>query len=272
MAKISENDRNKFIEKISVYRTTIQVINKQEQDIISVVKKGNTDYGVKQLELADLMLDLASNYLIMSGISLSILGQKNEEMLNDARKSLYKSIIYIESIVTKLIDANYSEYEEQLEVIDTITPEQRYRLIRKMGLTIQLVENAYGDNTKWKWAFVDLEGRFAAVAKNIINLRDYFINSDPGSQFYEPTVFHLRLSKKLLEQAATRFREKYELSTNQIDDFKTGIQFLSALKRLNFLTGDQLDAEITKKKLDTWTNKLASDINKQEKPPSGRKG
>ena len=272
MAKAAEKSKDKFDEKIAIYRAAVQDICKQEQDIIDTVKKGNSDYGIKQLELSEIMLNLSSNYLIMNSMSISILGQKNEEMLNDARKSIYKSIIYLEGIVSKFVDASYSDYEEQLEMINAVTPAERYLLIRKMGLTIQLLENAYGDNTKWKWAFVDLEGRYTTVAKNIINMRDYFLNSDPGSPHYQPTVFHLRLVKKLLEQAAKRYREKYELSTNLIDDFKMGISYLSALKRMNILSGDQLDADISKKKLDTWTNKLNADMSKQEKTSPGKKG
>jgi hypothetical protein len=70
--------------------------------------------------------------------------------------------------------------------------------------------------------------------------------------------------KKLLMQAADRYREKYELSTNRIDDFKQGILFLSALRRVNIVLGDREGAETSKKKLDIWTLKLESDLKKQE--------
>jgi hypothetical protein len=89
-------------------------------------------------------------------------------------------------------------------------------------------------------------------------------NTDPRSPDYEPTVYSLRLVKKLLMQAADRYREKYELSTNRTDDFKMGINFLSALRRLHILLGDRDDGETVKKKLDIWTSKLETDIKKQE--------
>jgi hypothetical protein len=111
---------------------------------------------------------------------------------------------------------------------------------------------------------VELEGRYAAVAKNIINLRNAVANSDPRSPDYEPTVYHLRMIKKLLMQAADRYREKYELSTNRTDDFKQGIIFLSALRRVSIILGDREGAETAKKKLDIWTLKLESDLKKQE--------
>jgi len=257
--------KDKNIEQINAYRTAIDAILKQEQDTLVVIKSSSPDASLKRMFLADSMLNIASNFIVMDGVVQSVLKVKNEESLNDARKAVYKSIIYLEEIVSNLIDAPYSDYEDKLKEIETVTPAQRYLLVRKMGLTIELLENAYGDNTKWKWTFVDMEGRYATVAKNIINLRDIIINSDFESEHYEPTVRHLALAKKLLSQAADRYREKYELSTNRIDDFKLGIAYLSALRRLNIVTGNQEEAVTAKKKLDIWNTKLASDAEKQEK-------
>jgi hypothetical protein len=110
-----------------------------------------------------------------------------------------------------------------------------------------------------------MEGRYATVAKNIINLKDVMVNSNFESENYEPTVRHLALAKKLLSQAADRYRQKYELSTNRIDDFKMGVNFLSALRRLCIVTGDQNEAVMAKKKLDIWNVKLEADSEKQKK-------
>jgi hypothetical protein len=189
---------------------------------------------------------------------------RNEEALNDGRKSLYKAVIYLEEVVSNLVDAPFSEYEEKLAAIATVEAQKRYFLVRKLGLALQLLEDAYGDNTKWKWAFVELEGRYAAVVKNILDLKKAVVNTDPRSPAYEPTMWHLRLVKKLLMQAADRYREKYELSTNRIDDFKMGIHFLAALRRLHMILGDRDDADTVKKKLDIWTTKLEVDKKKQE--------
>ena len=54
--------------------------------------------------------------------------------------------------------------------------------MRKMGFTIDSLEDGYGDNSKWKWSFVDLEGRFAATAKNLLNLRTFIAGMDPRSE------------------------------------------------------------------------------------------
>ena len=260
---MAKGDKN--IEQTAVYRTKTEEILKEEQQILAQIKNDDPDSALKRLYLTESMLNLASNYIVMAGVVQSVMKMKNEEMLNEARKALYKSIIYLEEIVSNYLDAAYSEYSDKVAAIENVTPAERYLLVRKMGLAIELIENAYGDNTKWKWTFVEMEGRYATVAKNIINLRDIMSNLNMDSEHYEPTVYHLTLVKKLLSQAADRYRQKYELSTNRIDDFKIGISFLAALRRLNIVTGNQNEAVDNKKKLDVWNVKLASDMEKQEK-------
>jgi hypothetical protein len=264
MAKVSEAERHKYLEKVKKYKAAADTLLSREKLVLAAIKKDAAETAFVHFTLANEMLNLASNYIIINGVSQSMLKVKNEGALDSGRESLYKGVIYLEEVVSKLVDAPFSEYQEKLAEIESISAAQRYLLVRKMGLAIQLMEDAYGYNTKWKWAFVELEGRYAAAAKNIIDLRCAVINTDPRSPDYEPTVYHLRLAKKLLMQTADRYREKYELSTNRIDDFKQGIAFLSALRRLHVVLGDRDDAETIKKKLDTWTVKLEADLKKKD--------
>jgi hypothetical protein len=266
MAKIVDADRARYLQKIKPYRANAETILKYEHEALAAIPTELGGAAFMRLDLVDAMLNLASNYLVCNGVSLSILKVKDEDALNDARKSLYKSVIYLEGVVSDLVDAPYSEYEERLAAIASIDAARRYLLVRKMGMAIALLENAYGDNTKWRWAFVELEGRYAATAKNIIDLRNVIHNTDPRSPNYEPTVYHLRLIQKLLMRAADRYRERYELSTNRIDDFKKGIAFLSALKRLHVVTGDRDDAAELEKKLEFWNLKLEADSKRTAVP------
>ncbi|MFA6507257.1 MAG: hypothetical protein WCT14_14255 [Treponemataceae bacterium] len=266
MAKISTEARHLYLEKAKQYRETIDNILLREKNILAVMDKDSNGAAFKRLMLADEMLNIASNFLVMHGMSTNMLGVKNEDALNEARKSLYKSVIYLEEIVTGLVDSPFSDYEDKFAEISSFDAARRYGLVRKLGLAIRLVEDAYGDNTKWKWAFVELEGRFAAVAKNLFDLKGAVVNLDMRAADYETTVYHLRTVKRLLMQAADRYREKYELSTNRIDDFKLAIAFLNSLRRLNSLVGDRDEAETVKKKAEIWAAKLEADQKKQEEP------
>jgi hypothetical protein len=246
------------------YNKVIEELLSREKETLSLIRQDSGDPDMKRIALADDMLSLASNYIVVNGVSLAVLGTKNEEALNEARKSIYKCIIYLERVVSNYIDAPFSDYEEKLAGIAAMDAAARYLLVRKIGLAIQLLEDSYGDNSKWKWSFVELEGRFAAVTKNIMDLKKTVANTDPRSPEYEPTVYHLRLIKKLLSQTADRYREKYELSTKNIEDFNMGIRFLSALRRLYSILGPREEAEMTRKKLDIWSAKLEADIKKSK--------
>jgi len=264
MAKITDIDRHAYHDKVKIYVSMTKAMLKTEKDLVAETRKNPEEAPLKKLTLVDEMLNLASNYMAINGVSTAVLRVKNEEALNDARKSLYKAVIYLEEVVSNYIDAPFSDYEDKLAAIESYDQNQRYNLIRKIGLAIDLLEQAYGDNSKWRWTFVDLEGRFSATAKNILDLRNAMTNSNPESPYYESTVYHLRLVKKLLGQSADRYREKYELSTGQILDFKTGISFLAALRRIHIVLAEKDEAEELKKKLSIWSAKLETDHKKQE--------
>jgi hypothetical protein len=127
------------------------------------------------------------------------------------------------------------------------------------------LENAYGDNTKWRWTFVDIEGKFAAVAKNLLDLKKAQVNTDPSSPDYEPILYHLRYVIQLLGKSADRFRERFELATKRIEDLRLGISFLEALRRIYTLLNDHEELEATKKKIEHWTALMESAKAKQNR-------
>jgi hypothetical protein len=264
MAKITDTERNAYHEKVSTYVSMTKTLLKTEKDLLLESRHNTPEAPLKKITLVDEMINLASNYMAVNGISQAVLKVKNEASLDDARKSLYKAVMYLEEAVSNYIDAPFSDYEEKLAAIESFDENQRYQLVRKFGLAIDMIEHAYGDNSKWRWTFVELEGRFATVTKNLLDLRNVIVNSSPQSPYYDSTVYHLRLVKKLLTQAADRYREKYELSTSQMQDFKIGINFLGALRRIHIVLAESEDAETIKKKYAIWKAKLETDIKKQE--------
>jgi hypothetical protein len=252
--------REQYLKKIQPYNDAIDRLLKKEEKNLDAIKEGGENCALKRIALAEIMLNLASNYLVINGVSQSILRTKNEEALNEGRKVVYKSVAYLEDAVGSLVDAAFSEYAEKLAGIETLDATERYNLVRKMGLTIRLLEDAYGINTRWKWSFVEMEGRYTVVARNLLDLKKAAANWDPRSPDYRPMMYHFRLSKKLLMQAADRYREKYELVTHNLEDFKTGILFLSALQRFLAQMSERRELETARKKYHIWTAKLEADV------------
>ena len=259
MGKISTEAKKRYFEKVKEYKTVIEQIMQREKNLLKVVEKEDSNSAYVKINLAEESLNLASYYLLLNEISVSLLSVKNDTYLNEARKSCYKCIIYLEDVVSNLIDAPYSDYKAKVEQIEGMEDEKRYALMRKLGFTIQSVIEAFGENSKWKWSFVELEGRFATVAKNIFNFKNLSEGFDPRSEGYQYRTAHLNLVKDLLQKSADRYREKYELSTLRIDDFKLAIHYLGALRRIYLLLGDGTNAETIRKKIEVWTQKMEDD-------------
>ncbi|MDR1747761.1 MAG: hypothetical protein LBR47_01735 [Spirochaetaceae bacterium] len=265
MAKITAENRELFTEKSKAYKELTEKILEREKNTLTLSANDTAGMGYKRLLLSEEMMYIASVYIIINNLSVEILGVKNEDALNDSRKAIYKAIIYLEEIVSNIVDASFSEYEDRLQEITNTPLEKRYHLVRKLGLTIQLMEDAYGDNTKWKWSFVEVEGRFATVAKNLMNMKNAGRDAiDPQSPDYDITIYYLRLIKKLHSQVADAYRNKYELTTKRLDDMRLGINYLLALRRLQILTNEREEAEETKRKALTWRNKMDEDVKRAE--------
>ena len=265
MGKVSAEAKNTYSDRIRGYKQEIEQILSREKNILMVIEKGDVGKEYKLISLAEERINLASYYLLMNQISISLLGVKNEAFINDARKSCYEAVIYLENVVSGRIDVPFSDYEEAHQKLDGLSDQDRYILVRKLGFTIESVEEDFGDNSKWKWSFVELEGRFAAVAKNLMNLKTLVAGLDPRVEGYQERYKYFELVKKWLSVAADRYREKYELSTTRIDDFKTAIAFLGALRRIHQLVGETDLADSVKKKAEVWKAKMDDD----EKRKSG---
>jgi hypothetical protein len=264
VAKISTEAKRRYSERITEYKTTVEKILLEEKTILDSFGEDAVAIPYKKLELAEKMIDLVSYYVLMNSTSAFLLGVKNEAYLNAARKSCYKSIIYLEDTLSSLIDAPFSDYEEKLTAIEKYEDSKRYAFLKKLGFSIQSVIDGFGENSKWKWAFVELEGRFATIAKNFLDLKNLLAGMDPRSPGYEERTGHLNMVKDLLQKAADKYRQKYELSTNRIDDFKIAIFYLSGLRRLHVLLGEAEEAQALKKKSEIWRAKMESDSKKLE--------
>ena len=257
---ISQESRNEFAQTVEPIKKKISESLEKEKGMTLLMRTDNAGIEYKKIILSEEMIYVASLYMSINNVSLEILETKNNDALNDARKSIYKAIIYLEDIVSNIVDCPYSELTPKLENIVNTPIEKRFYLIRKLGLAIQLLVDAFGDNSKWKASFVELRGRFAVVAKNFIDmqkaLKDYY---DPRSPDYDNTVLYMRLICKLLDKSAMEYRDRYETATRRIDDMSLAIKLLNARRRIALLLHDSNGAEEIKKKAVVWKSKMEAD-------------
>ena len=263
MAKITTHSRELLNDSCNPYKTEIESLLEKEKNILKLIEQDDTGAAYKRMMLVEDMIFIATIYMTMNNLSVEILETKNTDALNEARKVLYKAVIYLEEIVTNIVDAPYSEYQENVARIINIPLDKRYFIVRKLGLAIRLLMDAYGENTKWKWAFVELNGRFAVTAKNMIDMKavskSYF---DPQHAEHDTTVYYVRLVRRMLEQSADQYRDKYELATRRIDDMRNAILFVAAQRRFCIILNETEEADELKKKGQVWKDKLENDRKK----------
>ena len=258
--EISEENKAQYQHMVKTGQEKIDEIAAQEKDLPPPTKGDSEETALAQLAFADKALDVVVYLLEVDSVSKRLYKTRNEKALNEARKIILKSLTSLENVVTNFVDAPFSDYEGKLAKIASFDAGQRYRLMEKTKRTIDTLKDAYGNDAKWKWSFVELDGRFAAIAKNFLDLKKAVANKDPRSPDYEPTLLHLRMIKEHLGYAADRYRERYEMSTNSKDDFKKGIGFIGALFRIHSLIWEKDEAAMAKKKQVSWTAKLDADI------------
>lgn len=248
---------------IKEYKKSMEEIKNREAIIIRVLERDPAQAEYRRLRLVEENLNLLSYYLLFNTLSVNLLRVKNEGALNNARKTYYQAIIYLEQVLSNCIDNPWSDYEEKVSRIKSFDYLKRWNLINKLGFSLQSIILSYGENTKWKWSFIELEARFATLVKNFLNLKTLYQDLTPEAQGYEIKVLHFNLAKKLLEQAALRYREKYELSTLRLDDFQLAIKYLTAVRLLCVVTNNAYEAESIKKKIEVWQQKLDNDLKRQ---------
>jgi len=260
---MSEETENKriFADEIAYLKRKVDEINQK----IKYLESKEENETLNQIKIASYYVDMVSIYCAMTDLSINLLGFKNESYLDSGRKTLYKATIILEKIVTSVIDMPLGENYELLQSLSGFNDSDRLRLVRKIGYTISLLEDRYGKSSKWKWSFVEIEGRFAVIAKNLFDFRTYQQKNDPRIEGFDDRYDYLFLVKDFLVDASNRYREKYEMSDHSTEDMKKAIEYLRALKRIHILFNENGELQNVEKRIDLWSQKFEADLKEKEK-------
>lgn len=260
---VSEEARKDFNESIRPIKEQINGLIKKDKDESFALRNQKEGVELKKIALAEQMIYLATVQMSINNISVEMLEVKNNDILNDARKSLYKAIIYLEDVVSNTVDCSYSDIESKILPIKEVSITRRLDIIRKLGLALDLLVDAFGENSKWKESFVEMRGRHAVVAKNLVDMKqavkDYF---DHNSPVYEDTILYVRLIRELLSKCANDYRDRYELASKRVDDMRMAVNLLIALRRIAMVMNDSEESENIRKKALAWKTKMESDEKK----------
>ncbi len=226
----------------------------------------------KKVAAANVYLNTVGLYCEMSAKSLEIMSIKNDAYLTNARKNTYQAVKLLEKIVGTGVDTNLTDNAEILHALPLLNPRRVLNLLKKIEYCIALIEFEEGDNSKWKWNFVEMYGKLAVTAKNMTNFKELAIKlNDPRVEFYQEINDLILFVKTLTDSAAKKLREKYELSTMDVQDMNKAIDFMNLLVRIHIILNEQTFAQEAKKVIEKWKAKLEMDLKKKEEDAAAAK-
>jgi len=262
---ISKNQKKAFNEELKLIKNDIDAKNKTIASLHLKRKENLKLSGYYIFEIVVNQLALINDSLKVNDLSVEILGIKNDKYLNEGRKEMYKILQLMEEAVGADVDRSLRENDEFIQKINKLTPTHILELIKKINGTIRHLKIKFGEGSKWKWSFVELQARAAVITKNITNFSDVAKYRDPRLEFFYERQDLLLLAKEGLDESAKLYRNKYELSGKSRDDLKKSIELLSALRKIHVLFGEDGEATKLKNTIDASKLALESEDNSKKK-------
>jgi hypothetical protein len=263
----SPQARALYVRKEQEFKTELQknkdFIKEMESQITGTGEKRGRYDGYRAIAIANEYLNMVSLYIRVTEDMEYLRGVKNETYISEGRKTYYSALFSLEKVFTDIINLEPTEIQKNLESVPKFDPARKIIFFRKMGFILDRLQGAFGEKSKYKWSFVDMFARYAVLMKNAMDYRQLSIR-DPRKPFFEENEVLVNMLVEVLNKAADRLREKYEMVTQEWDDMNRAIRILDELRRFHTLMGDSKAAEEAKKKMDAWNDKLEKDMKAKE--------
>jgi hypothetical protein len=169
---ISKEEKSRFNEASKSDKDQIIYFEKMIKDLSVKKRKFINISSYYNLEIMNIYLELIQLYLHVSDLSNEIMGIKDSANQEKARKSFGNAILLIEEIVGNQIDRPLVENKEYLKKLDRINIRQTLEICKKLTFVFETLVDNYGENSKYKWSFIDLQVRLANVIKNMVNFSE----------------------------------------------------------------------------------------------------
>jgi hypothetical protein len=263
---LSKAEKTAFNDEVKPLKHEVEDIKKAVNEISIKKRKHKKLEGYYNIEGTLLLIKSLNINCRMSNISLKMLGIRNNKLLDNGKSDLSKILQFLGETVGTDVDRSLRENDEYLEKIALLTPEHNLNLLRDLLTSYQNLKTSYGDDSKWKWLFVELYAKIAVIVKNMTNFSDIAKLRDPRTDYYRERKEMMDLCKDCLSEAARQYRTKYELSGKAREDLQRTIDLLSAQRKIHVLFGEDAEANKLKTTIDANRQALESgDTNKKKK-------
>lgn len=272
---ISKAQKAAYNDDIKALKFESDEFEKKAREIAAKKKNNPKLEPYYNLEMVNYLLKTIEIYIKMNDLSINMLGIKNNKSLDMAKSNFSKILQLMKEIVGDDVDReSLKENEEYLANIIKLTPRHLNDLSNRINDMLFTLKNTMGEDSKWKWLFVELQAKVAVIIRNLVNFSDILKYRDPREEFFRTRIEHMRLAKDSIEEAAKQYRTKYELSSKSREDLKKSIELLEALRKVHIVMGESSDADKLKTTIDAarltleaGDKKQDSDEKTKKKPP-----
>lgn len=264
--RIPKEKKEAFNLVVTEYKERVEATNNKAKKMEREGMGGkDINAKLKRIAAANVYLNTVGLYCEMNEKSVEIMNIKNDAYLSNARKNIYQSMKLLESLFDIDLDTPLTESHDKLEELKIFNPRRVLNILKKIEYDIALVEYEEGDNSKWKWTFVEMYGKFTALCKNMIDFKLFSHKAnDPMYEYYEEANELLRMMKRITQNAAQKYRTKYELSTMDVADMNRAIDYMKLLESIHMVLNEQQFIHETKMTTEKWKAKLEADLKKKE--------
>lgn len=262
--RIEKGKKEEYSQLSQPVKEEIEKTRRKIQEIEVSALRGSSIFGsYRYFLIANYYVDIALNYIKMNRLSIHVMDLKQDELLENARKSLYNAIATLEKLVSDVLDGDLNEIGERLRGTERMSPYRKLYLFKKMEYALKVLSEDL-EGGKWRYKILEMFGKFAVVVKNSINFKE-FTSMDPMNPNYRYYVELINYAKDLLRKSADEYREKYEVSGHEVPDMRKAQEFLKAIMRINNVLGYYDESKEIKKIVEKWSQKMEEDLKAKEK-------
>lgn len=262
---VGKAEKAAFNDEVKDFKREVDQIKKSINEAASKKKKHPNIAAYYNLEIVTRLMDTIENYLKMNDLSVEMLGIRNSVYLESARKEFYKVIQLMEEVVGKDIERSLKENDSYLAAINQVNPAMQLAFIQRIHRIFESLTGKFGQDSKWKWSFVEIQARVAVITRNITSFSDVARYRDPRTKYFSERRELMQLCKDSLTEAARQYRTKYEMAGRSRDDLKTSIEYLAALRKIHVLFGEDVDASKLKNIIDAAKMALEAEDKSKDK-------
>jgi hypothetical protein len=265
---LTKAQREDFNFNLEEFKNYIEELKKDVNLYKAQMKKNKATEQYYQIAIILNSIKFMNTCLAINELSNFTLNLKSETYLNLARKEAYSVISNMEKVIGSDYENGLDENRELLDAIPEFKPDHRLNFIRGFRKTVNDIIEAFGNNSKWKWSWPEIQFKIAVLAKNLFDFRAYERENDLDNPYYYTRLEHYNLIIELSNNAAQEYRSKFDLSTNDVNDLKKSIALLEMNRKIFQITGNNEDMVRTKTLIESLNAKVSSlegDKNKLKK-------